>query len=910
MTNEIIIILEESNSFKQGNCFEQLVKNVLETQRYVVQSDINYTGLEIDLIARHKDRDETIYVECKAKEKVSSDEITKFAFNVSHKKAHSGLFIRTKELAHQAAGLVNEMKSDPDNRYKNLTFFEPQKVIEILQESNFVIKHDFISDFQLGKEILAVTHFGDFFVFILKDGLASVPTKAIIASATSSSTKLKPNELEALKSKIPEIEGLEVELYQGTSKRSKSISSEQNRNPQDIESISEVQESENWYDYLPASSNHFVGRDEVRTSILHFFDKVRNENSNRRIFYLTGKSGWGKSSLVAELRGRARNKHYRNKFYVTAIDSRSALSSNFVGLAFKRLIRNAIREKFIIWDLFSENLSFNSSFDLLDSDSIQSFFDELKQQNKVLILIFDQFEDVFRKEGLFKVFYKLLSDTSDSGINLVIGFSWKTEILIPSENEAYHYWQQSKEQAVHFSVPEFGSKETNLLINQLENSIGKIDNSLKRRIVESSQGYPWLVKKLCIHVFEQVKSGKNKQDLLDENLNFESLFNKDLEALSDEEIKYLKYIAQRAHDGNFFEATEVNEIIPESIINSLRDDKDKRLIIRSGVNYNIYWDVFRDYLVTGKVPEIGESYMIRSSPKSCQEIFLLFAAKPSLSSLEIQASLTKSVTTQTIENCIIDLRSLGILRKSENTDSFELARQDIEVTSDGFKNFISNKLKSNTVYLRASKIKGSITNEDIIKILVEIFRGYSFQDKTWRSYANYFLNWFDFSNLDVSSRVIVVGKGKGKKVIFYKTIVEQRKKAVLRNSPDQIVQALINLDVEKVELLSASMLRDLALLDFLSFSNEEFIGNDELRNVLNNKIDPEKAVAKNSLKIRKIKSLYDYLTINVIDMKPHQVLSNFPELFDKSLKGSSKKIYAGGILSWAKFASKTLYNNK
>ena len=117
----------------------------------------------------------------------------------------------------------------------------------------------------------------------------------------------------------------------------------------------------------------------------------------------------------------------------------------------------------------------------------------------------------------------------------------------------------------------------------------------------------------------------------------------------------------------------------------------------------------------------------------------------------------------------------------------------------------------------------------------------------------------------------------------------------------------MNLNVEKLELLSASMLRDLALLDFVSFANEEFKGNDDLLNVLNNKIKPEKALAQNSFKIRKIKSLYDYLTVNGIDIKPHQVLTNCPELFDKSLKESSNKIYAGGILSWAKFGFETLH---
>src|ERR1044071_3569050 len=110
MKSEISIILgETSSNYQQGNCFEKLVRDVIETHRYEVFPNINFTGMEIDLLAKHKDRKyETLYVECKAKEKVSSTEIKNFAFNVFHKKATYGYFLRTKELEHQAGGLVEE----------------------------------------------------------------------------------------------------------------------------------------------------------------------------------------------------------------------------------------------------------------------------------------------------------------------------------------------------------------------------------------------------------------------------------------------------------------------------------------------------------------------------------------------------------------------------------------------------------------------------------------------------------------------------------------------------------------------------------------------------------------------------------------------------------------------------------
>src|SRR5689334_2998037 len=130
MKSEIRIILDENSTNKaQGSCFENLIRHVLETQRYNVANNIRFTGMEIDLIAKHKDRNEIAYVECKAKEKISAIEIRTFAFNANHRKADIGYFISTQEFLHDAAGLIEEFQHD--NRYSKLIFFDPKKVIEI-----------------------------------------------------------------------------------------------------------------------------------------------------------------------------------------------------------------------------------------------------------------------------------------------------------------------------------------------------------------------------------------------------------------------------------------------------------------------------------------------------------------------------------------------------------------------------------------------------------------------------------------------------------------------------------------------------------------------------------------------------------------------------------------------------------
>ena len=161
------------------------------------------------------------------------------------------------------------------------------------------------------------------------------------------------------------------------------------------------------------------------------------------------------------------------------------------------------------------------------------------------------------KKDLFKSFYKFLSDVTDKKPNLIVGFSWKSEFFIPNDDPAYFYWQQAKEQSREFIIGEFGEKEIDGIIRQLEQSIGKLDKEIKNRIKESSQGLPWLTKKLCIHIYEQIQSGLKKDKLIESNLNIKDLFEKDKERIESEELKGLKLIAQKAFDGDFFEISNV-----------------------------------------------------------------------------------------------------------------------------------------------------------------------------------------------------------------------------------------------------------------------------------------------------------------------------------------------------------------
>ena len=741
-----------------------------------------------------------------------------------------------------------------------------------------------LTNYIISKRILAVTYFGDYLIYLINESNA-LPTKYIVVNAQKNDKTVDSENIDRLKSKISELTNLTL-LSITTDKPIAT----QNRSELVVESISEVQESENWYDYLPASANknHFVGRDEIRTKILSYFKEIRDGESTKRIFYLNGKSGWGKSSLVLEIKDRCQNKHYKNKFYALAIDTRSAISDNFVALSFKKLIGAAIDNGFLERNIFSKDITFTSSNDLLSSESVKSLNKNLKIKNKYLVLIFDQFEDVFRKKDFFKTFYKFLTDVTDLKPNIIIGFSWKSDFFIQSDDPSYHIWQQAKEQAREFTISEFGEKEIDGIIKQLEGSVGHLDKGIKERIKESSQGLPWLTKKLCIHIYDQINSGLAKENLIESNLNILDLFKKDEERLSAPELKALKLIAKKAYDGSFFDETEVGDVIQTDTISSLLH---KRLIIRSGANYNIYWDIYRDYLVTRNIPIIGESYLLRQGVNLCLEVFLLFEADKAESMDSLLAKHPKGISAETLINILIELRNFGFIQK---IDDNYLVSVGIEISKQGFIEFITNRFQNYTPYIALQKLtQNKISKSDVIQVLKNIFKQ-DFQDNTWDSYAKNTISWFLLSDLDTKSKLIEPTKGRGKSKT--NLILGDKTNLIPRSSLKEILEQIPLLS-SNPSLINSKFNRDILLIDLIDSKSEltDFgkmvIASDE-----HSQIQKLKEKALSLPKIKRLQVLYDTNK----KIKAKDIIRKLPNDFFDGEKESSKVIYATKAMTWIK----------
>jgi predicted AAA+ superfamily ATPase len=110
--------LEKKLTPKQkGDLLENLAQKILENQHYKVENEVRKTGIEVDLVCKHKNnKNKKIYVECKAykrSKKIQADIIYTLLGKFDAKKDNENIeeiwLITTSELGKEAKGLKDEL---------------------------------------------------------------------------------------------------------------------------------------------------------------------------------------------------------------------------------------------------------------------------------------------------------------------------------------------------------------------------------------------------------------------------------------------------------------------------------------------------------------------------------------------------------------------------------------------------------------------------------------------------------------------------------------------------------------------------------------------------------------------------------------------------------------------------------
>jgi predicted transcriptional regulator len=664
-----------------------------------------------------------VYVECKAhRDPLPAPALTQLLGNLDFHAYHEAWLVSAGPLGKDAKGFQVQWENKPPEESQRMSIYTPERVIDALISAKLICSppaqiaaRRLGSEDLLGDWLLLITEHGRFWtVSCLSSG---IPTDVLVFDAR---TGLLVDDQETLR-RLAKTDSSQAALDFEFATRLEELLGDTR------ESVVEVESGESWADYRPARPEDFVGRIEAQDALFRLLDSTRKRETLTRVFAITGDSGMGKSSLVTKVRARSKNVRHRRKFFVYAVDIRAAKGPTYILSALYSCLNKAAQAGFGTGAATS--LKISDPTQPLESESIKTFLDALVKKEEVVCLIFDQFEELYSKIELFPIFtaaQQLFLSTVAAQTNLVLGFAWKSDATVQQNHPAYHLWHNLADHRFEISLRPFNHSEAFRAITIFEKELAQgVGKRLRRQLIENSQGYPWFLKKLCIHLYENLNDGVISVGLAD---NAQTLFDKDLIKLTQAERTCLKLIAQNAPADWF----EILESSGQDVANSLRD---KRLIVRSGDRLNIYWDIFREYVLTNKVPSIPLNYL-PSSP-SINSLLRLAWHLHHEDALEIEelADLT-GIKAGSAENIVRDLVMFGLATFSEGHAFLDRSTEDSEPQQVLIR--LRNTLRHHALRLELAKMEdGTVVNADtIIGLLKDLNPAAQHHSKTWKIYAD------------------------------------------------------------------------------------------------------------------------------------------------------------------------------
>lgn len=143
----IEITTKNSASAKEkGDLLEKLTEYLLRAQNYEVATEVRKTGVELDLLCRHKaNSNKRLYVECKAYKdgkNIDANIIYNLIGKKTQKKYEEAWLVSTCAFGKEAKGVVDELYSDGR---VDFSFYTPDKLIEALTDARIIVSHSVAS---------------------------------------------------------------------------------------------------------------------------------------------------------------------------------------------------------------------------------------------------------------------------------------------------------------------------------------------------------------------------------------------------------------------------------------------------------------------------------------------------------------------------------------------------------------------------------------------------------------------------------------------------------------------------------------------------------------------------------------------------------------------------------------------
>lgn len=765
-----IIVPENWNNKQKGKFWENLVANLLRKRGWSVYGDINFTGMQVDCLAHNPEGHQKAFIECKfKKDPIDSEILDKLLGKAGRLGVTYAYLFSTSPLGGDAKGILYEeeekLKKDPDKKPK-LVFVSSEEIVQIFIDVK-CISLPGLSTKNIGRvEIITLLISPDQILWVAEEIKGGEPCRAIIFP-TLPQEKVNLQQLSAEFSRLKLWEGLEI--VDGTEINNKSEQQIASVLEIDKEVVSQIGVADRIDHYQrPCNPEYFIGRSDLRKNFGDFLTNVRDGQTLTRIVGFSGASGLGKSSLVLRLKADySQTKKHKNSFYLYHVDVRSAKGPLFVMSAIRSAIQQAIDDGFI--EIPGHVVSIESKEQpLFSSSSAKLVIEKLKSSRRVLVIFFDQFEEIFTKESLlcvYESFENFAHEVDSLKENIVLGFCWRTGITMPDGHPAYYLWHRLTNKRIEFEVKDFIQEESSDLLNQFETYLGKrkklFDQKLKKWLLEYCPGFPWLLKKICSDMYNHALS--ESEIIPGRRIDIKRLFKKDLETYvtTEKQVACLRYIAK-------YSPVPMNEVIEKFGITVVNCLEDNRFVIRTGINYTIYWDIFREYILEDKVPIIPLSYRPRNRIHTVLEIFRLVAQEDSKIITLVELIRIAKYKNQTIQSVLWDLQNFGLV--TYHVDKREINSIFKNASNEEIANYLAKQLEEHLVIKEITKQLKPGKPMTLWGFQSFLAKAYSLEKNhkknTIKDYASRMLSWFLFAGLlekhGYQQIVIPVGEGKQK----------------------------------------------------------------------------------------------------------------------------------------------------
>lgn len=758
-----VVVPKEWDKRTKGKYWEDLSAPLFRKQRWQVTNDIEFAGMQADIWVNNLDTNESLLIECKFQQDlIECKVLSQLVGSALAEDAHYAYLLSTSELNPRAKAHLQKY----ENKIPKLVFWGPDRLAEVFMDLNNIkipeLNHKNIGHVET--ITLLATHTKEFFWVVEEIGNNGEPFRALIFPISEKENSINIDEWSAYFSRN-ELSWQGLEIVDGSTLNSndhekRSLISEANKI-----TVSKINHADSFDDYhRPCRPQDFVGRPESQAKFWKFVQCVKDNNTQLRIVCFSGGTGLGKSSLVLKLKADCNQKdEYKDSFYFYDVDVTSVnpeKATLFVISVIRKAFQETIDMNFI--ELPDHKISIESTEPpFFASQSIQLALQKLKQSRKVLVIFFDQFEEILAKDSLnclYDLFKRAAYEVDSLKENIVLGFCWRTDVITSIKHKAYETWNQLERVRKDIEFGDFTNQDSldvlKLFNEYLHQDKKRLEPKLEKWLLENCQNSPWLLKKICGDIYNQhlniseIVSNSKKTVLT--KFDIKQIFEKDK----------IRYITSKAHNDclNYIaqyspvRTIDVCENFESNIINSLLASK---LVIETGENYKIYWDIFREYILENKVPTPVTKYRPRTRIYTLLEIFRLIGTGANKSELRNKSKYGED----TIENAIQDLHNFFQVEYTKKSGQIIAQESLVKLEDDELADYLSEQIKEHIVIRKVyARFKPGqvIWDLEFRNLLKEVYYPeYNFdneekrkrRDRTVKDYTSRMLSWFCFAGL-------------------------------------------------------------------------------------------------------------------------------------------------------------------